>query len=65
MRTATATWAASTEPGLEHREFLQHDLQLRIGFHQIEHVGHGAFAVAAIVIEELDEGDVAVLVADA
>ena len=46
------------------REFLQHDLQFRIGLHQIEHVGHRAFAVAAIVVEEFDEGDVAVLVAE-
>jgi len=57
MRTATATWA-------QDREFLQHDLELRIALHQVEHVGHSAFAIAAIVIEELDEGDVAVLVAE-
>jgi hypothetical protein len=30
----------------------------------VEHVGHRAFAVAAIVVEELDEGDIAVLVAE-
>jgi hypothetical protein len=58
MRAATATC------GPEHRKFLQHDFQLRIGLHQIEHVGHGAFAVAAIIIEELDKGDVAILVAE-
>ncbi len=47
----------------QHREFLEHDLQLGIGLHQVEHVGHRAFAVTAIVIEELDEGDVAILIA--
>ena len=48
----------------QHRKFLQYDLQLRIGLHQLEHVRHRALAVAAIVVEELDEGDVAILVAD-
>ena len=48
----------------QHRKFLEHDFQLGIGFHQLQHVGHRAFAVAAIVVEELDEGDVAVLVAE-
>ncbi len=48
----------------EHGEFLEHDLELGIVLHQREHVGHGALAVAAIVIEELDEGDVAVRIAE-
>ena len=48
----------------QHREFLEHDLQLGIALHQFHHVEHRALAVAAIVIEELDEGDVAVLVAE-
>ncbi len=42
------------------REFLQHDLELGIVLHQREHVVHGALAVAAVVVEELNEGDVAV-----
>ena len=47
----------------EHREFLQHHLELGIVLHQRQHVGHGALAVAAVVIEEFDEGDVAIRVA--
>ena len=48
----------------EHRKLLEHDLELGIALHQREHVVHGALAVAAVVIEELDEGDVALRVAD-
>ena len=48
----------------EHGKFLEHDLELGIVLEQREHVAHGAFAVAAIVVEELDEGDVAVGVAE-
>src|SRR5579883_1465485 len=48
----------------QHRKLLQHDLQLGIVLHEVEHVGHRALAVTAIVVEELDEGDVAVLVAE-
>ncbi len=64
MRTATATCAASTEPRAQHRKLLQHDLKLGIVLQEVEHVAHRAFAITAIVIEELDEGDVAVLVAE-
>ena len=48
----------------EHREFLEHDLELGIGLQQREHVAHGVLAVAAIVVEELDEGDVALRIAE-
>ena len=48
----------------QHGEFFQYDFQLGVGFQQIEHIGHGAFAVAAIIVEEFDEGDIAVLVAE-
>ena len=48
----------------EHREFLEHDLELGIALHQLEHVVHGALAVAAVVVEELDEGDVALRIAE-
>ena len=39
-------------------------MSLGSSFEQREHVVHGALAVAAIVIEELDEGDVAVRIAE-
>ena len=39
-------------------------LELGIGLHHVEHVGHGALAVAAVVVEELDEVDVAFGIAD-
>jgi hypothetical protein len=64
MRTATATCAASTEPGPEHGEFLEHDLELGVVLQEREHVAHCVLAVAAIVIEEFDEGDVAIVIAE-
>ncbi len=48
----------------EHGEFLEHDAQLGIVLDEVHHVGHGAFAIAAIVIEELHHGDVATRVAE-
>src|SRR5262249_13803375 len=48
----------------EHREFLEHDLDLWISLHEIEHVGHSALAVAAVVVEQLHKGDIALWVAD-
>ena len=50
--------------GPQYREFLEHDLELGIVLQQREHVVHGALAVAAVVIEELHEGDVAVRIAE-
>ena len=47
----------------EHGEFLQDDLEFRVVLEQREHVVHGALAVAAVVVEELHEGDVAVRIA--
>jgi hypothetical protein len=51
-------------PFSEHRKFLEHEFQVAVGFYQIEHVGHGALAVAAIVVEELDHRDVALGIAE-
>src|SRR5262249_37285849 len=48
----------------QHGKFLQHEFELGVVLEQVEHVGHGAFAVAAIVVEELDERDVALRVAE-
>jgi hypothetical protein len=48
----------------EHGEFLQDDLEFRVVLEQREHVVHGALAVAAVVVEELNEGDVAVRIAE-
>ena len=64
MRTATATCAASTEPWPSTGNSFSTTFSLGSDLHQLEHVGHRAFAVAAIVVEEFDEGDVAVLVAE-
>jgi hypothetical protein len=47
----------------QHREFLEHEFEFSVVLQEIEHVAHGAFAVAAIVIEELDHGDVALRIA--
>ena len=63
MRTATATRAASTEPGPSTGNSLSTTLSLGSVFISVEHVVHGALAIAAVVIEELDEGDVALRVA--
>src|SRR4029077_6345737 len=46
------------------RKFLQHDLELGIVLHQREHVIHCALAVAAVVVKELHERDVAVRIAE-
>jgi len=62
MRTATATWLLRLNPGSA-RGIPSTRLQFGIGLQEIEHVGHGAFAIAAIVIEEFDKIDIAVLVA--
>ena len=50
--------------GAENREFLEHETQIRIRLGQGEHVFLRALAVAAIVIIELDDGGLAVGVAD-
>src|SRR5215467_8332624 len=47
----------------QHREFLEHEFEFSVVLQEIEHVAHGAFAVAAIVIEELNHGDVALRIA--
>ena len=49
--------------GTEDRKVLHDDAQLRIGLHEGAQVREGALAVAAIVIEELDERDVALRIA--
>ena len=64
MRTATPTWAASTEPALSTGNSLSTTFSLGSAFISSIMSSHRAFAVAAIVVEELDEGDVAVLVAE-
>ena len=64
MRTATATRAASTEPFAEHRKFLEDEFEIGVGLEQLDHVGQRALAVAAIVVEELDHGDLALRVAE-
>ena len=64
MRMATPTWAASTEPGPSTGNSFSTTFSFGIGFHQLHHVGHGAFAIAAIVVEEFDHGDIAVPGAD-
>src|SRR5262249_26286120 len=48
----------------ENRKFLEHELEIWIGLQEIEHVSHGAPAETAIVVEELDHGDVALRVAE-
>src|SRR6266481_1103334 len=47
----------------EDREFLEHKFELFVALEQIEHVGHGTLAIAAIVIEELDYGDITLRIA--
>src|SRR5262249_2337236 len=47
----------------EHREFLEHEFEAPVALDEIEHVAHRAFAVAAIVVEELDHRDVALRIA--
>ena len=48
----------------QHGEFLEHEFQLRIALDHFHHVEHGALAVAAVVVEELDHRDIALRVAD-
>src|SRR6476661_1049258 len=50
--------------GSQDRKFLQHDLELGIVFHQREHVIHCALAVAAVVVKEFHERDIAVRIAE-
>ena len=50
--------------GPEHGEVLEHDLQVRIVLDKLGDVGHRAFAVVAVVVEELDERRGRVRIAD-
>src|SRR6266536_28573 len=47
----------------QHRKFLEHEFELAVALEEIEHVVHGALAVAAIVVEEFDHRDVALRIA--
>src|SRR5262245_40636281 len=47
----------------QHWKLLEYELELAVVLDELEHVAHGALAVAAIVIEELDHGDVALGIA--
>src|SRR5262245_6604961 len=47
----------------EHGEFLQDDLEIGVVLEQREHVVHSSLTVTAVVVEELDEGDVSVGIA--
>ncbi len=55
LRAALATLAASTEPGPEHREILEDELEVGVVLHQARDIGQGALAEVAVVVEELDE----------
>ena len=48
----------------EHRKFLEDEFEIGVGLEQLDHVGQRALAVAAIVVEELDHGDLALRVAE-
>src|SRR5216684_6417914 len=48
----------------QHRKFLEHDAKLRILLHQVEHVAQRPLAIAAVVIEELDQGYVTLAISD-
>src|SRR5262245_9738861 len=48
--------------GAEDREFLEHDAQIAVSLHHLEKIGQRVLAVAAVVIEELDQRDVALRV---
>jgi hypothetical protein len=50
--------------GPQDRKLLEHDLQIRIVLDQRQHVGQGPFAEAAAIVEELNEGDIAVRIAE-
>src|SRR5262249_7391898 len=45
-------------------EFLEHELEPVIGFKKLHHVVEGALAIAAIVIEKLNHGDIALRIAE-
>ncbi len=64
MRTATATCAASTEPGPSTGNSLSTTRSLPSPFMISVRSDERALAVAAIVIEELDQRDVALRIAD-
>ncbi len=64
MRTAIDDLGRLDRAVAEHREFLEHDLEVGVVGDQLLHVGLGAAAVAAVVVEELDQRDVALRVAD-
>ena len=50
--------------GAEDGKFLDDDLQIRIGLFQLDHVRQRALAEAAVVVEELHHGDLALGIAD-
>ena len=64
MRTATATCAASTEPGPSTGNSFSTTLSFGSLPISVDHVVERALAVAAIVVEELHEGDVALRIAE-
>src|SRR4051794_5854277 len=47
----------------QYRELLKYKFELPVVLHQFDHVAHGTLAVAAIVVEELDHGDIALRIA--
>ena len=51
-------------PRPQHREILQHHLQVRIGLHELGDVGERTFAEVAIVVEEFDQRGGRLRVAD-
>ena len=64
IRTATATCAACVEPSPSTGNSLSTNLILESPFNRAVTIVQGALAVAAIVIEELDHGDVALRIAE-
>ncbi|MNY02099.1 hypothetical protein D3C86_1346580 [compost metagenome] len=48
----------------QNRELLKDDAHLLVALQDFIHVSHGAFAITAIVIEELDQRDVAIRIAE-
>ena len=60
---AIATRAANRETRTEDGKLLPDDAQLPVGFQQVPHGLQRLFAIAALVVEELDEGDIALRVA--
>ncbi len=63
MRAAVATWAASTESGPRIGKSFEHHAKLGIRFDQLGDRIHRLLAVAAVVVEEFDERDVAARIA--